>query len=91
MPDYATVKADWAARGFSCDIWIDPPGQQWIDFVHDTEELVMLDEGELELTFHGQTLRPRPGEEVLIPAAARHSVRNPGVRDNRWFYGYRRR
>lgn len=91
MSRLATVKADWAARGFSCDIWTDPPGRQWIDFVHDVDELVMLDEGELELTFHGQTLRPRPGEEVFIPAGARHSVRNPGVGENRWFYGYRRR
>ncbi|PZP65095.1 MAG: cupin domain-containing protein [Azospira oryzae] len=91
MVDFAKVKADWAARGFSCDLWTDPPGRVWADFVHDVDELVMLDEGELELSFGGRTLRPRPGEEVLIPAGAAHTVRNVGAVTNRWFYGYRRR
>ena len=39
-----------------------------------------LVEGEIELSFQGQTLRPRLGEEVFIPAGASHgvtSVRRP--------------
>ena len=27
--DQETVAADWQARGYSCHIFIDPPGQQW--------------------------------------------------------------
>ena len=82
---------DWNERGFSCDIWADPPGQVWADFVHRTDELVMLIEGEIELRFAGKVLRPEVGEEILIPAGVAHTVINVGNRGNRWFYGYRRR
>lgn len=90
MVNLSEVKQAWSKRGFSCDIWTDPPGQVWKDFVHDTDELVMLIEGEIELSFHGMTLHPEIGEEVLIPAQASHTVRNSGTTTCRWFYGYKR-
>lgn len=80
----------WARRGFSYTVWMDPPGQVWADFVHEVDELVTLVEGEIELSFQGQTLRPRIGEEVCIPAGARHTVRNIGPTTNRWCFGYQR-
>lgn len=84
------VRQEWAEGGFSCDIWVDSPGQEWKDFVHPVDELVMLIEGEIELTFQGRTLRPAAGEEILIPAGAAHTVRNVGGVTNRWYYGYKR-
>ena len=87
--DYAEVKSEWEKRGFSCGIWIDPPGQIWVDFVHDTDELVMLLEGEIEISFLGTTLHPKIGEEILIPRGARHTVENIGKTSNRWYYGYK--
>ena len=87
----SNVKKDWRGRGFGCDIWTDPPGQVWANFVHDTDELVMLIEGEIELSFQGKTLRPKVGEEILIPAGASHTVTNIGNTTNRWYYGYRSR
>lgn len=86
--DREAIARDWRARGFSCDIWTDPPGQVWADFVHGTDELVMLIEGEIELRFGGRTLRPAVGEEVFVPAGMPHTVINIGNRSNRWFYGY---
>jgi uncharacterized cupin superfamily protein len=86
--DDSTIKANWQRRGFSCGIWLDPPGQVWADYVHDADELVMLIEGEMELSFQGKTIRPRIGEEILIPAWATHTVINTGQTANRWFYGY---
>jgi quercetin dioxygenase-like cupin family protein len=83
------IQHAWARRGFSCTVWTDPPGQVWADFVHETDELVTLVEGEIELSFHGQTLRPRIGEEVCIPAGAPHTVRNIGTTTNRWCFGYK--
>jgi quercetin dioxygenase-like cupin family protein len=83
------IQQAWAKRGFSCTVWTDPPGQVWADFVHETDELVTLVEGEIELSFQGQTLRPRIGEEVCIPAGARHTVRNIGATSNRWCFGYK--
>lgn len=87
--DATEVRQDWQNRGYSCDIWTDVPGQEWKDFVHDTDELVMLLEGEIELTFQGSTIRPKVGEEIYIPAGVMHTVRNVGNTQNRWYYGYR--
>jgi len=84
-----TINAGWRQRNFSCDTWIDPPGQVWANFVHDTDELVMLVEGEIELHFNGQTLQPAIGEEILIPAGVSHTVINIGTISNRWLYGYK--
>ncbi len=89
--DREHVTRDWEARGFSCGIWTDPAGQVWADFVHDVDELVMLIDGEIELSFGGRILRPAVGEEVFIPAHDFHTVRNIGTTTNHWFYGYRRK
>lgn len=87
--DQARVAADWAARGFGCDKWVDPPGRTWEDFVHQTDEVVMVLEGEQEFEVQGVIHRPRAGEELLIPAGAVHSARNVGPTTSRWLYGYR--
>ena len=85
------IQQAWAKRGFSCTLWTDPPGQVWANFVHEVDELVTLIEGEIELSFQGQTLRPHIGEEVFIPAEVRHTVRNIGTTTNRWCFGYKRK
>jgi hypothetical protein len=43
--DRQQVAADWARRGFGCDLWTDPPGRQWEDFTHATDELVLVIDG----------------------------------------------
>jgi quercetin dioxygenase-like cupin family protein len=85
----ATVTADWAARGFSCELWVDPPGQRWEGFTHTTDELVLVLDGVMEFEVEGRVVRPAVGEELLIPAGARHSARNVGGTTARWLYGYR--
>lgn len=87
--DREGVAREWGGRGFSCDLWVDAPGQVWADFVHATDELVMVVEGEVEFEVDGVVHRPSPGEELLIPAGARHTVRNVGAITARWLYGYR--
>jgi mannose-6-phosphate isomerase-like protein (cupin superfamily) len=91
MPDLDQVPADWRKRGFSCDVWTDPPGQVWSDFVHPVDELVIPIEGDVEVEMQGRRLRPAVGEEVFIPAGVSHTVRNLGRGQSRWYYGYRRR
>lgn len=83
------IKQDWAARGFSCDIWTDPPGQIWQDYAHDADELLMLIDGEIELRMGEKVLRPSIGEEIIIPANVAHTVINVGSVTNHWFYGYK--
>jgi quercetin dioxygenase-like cupin family protein len=87
--DTRDISRDWAARGFSCGLWVDPPGQRWEDFVHTTDEVVIVLEGSVEFEIDGRTSRPAAGEEVFIPAGAVHSVRNVGDVTARWLYGYR--
>ena len=87
--DQCAIRDDWLGRGFSCDIWIDPPGKIWTDFVHDTDELLMLIDGKIELEMDGNILHPKIGDEVLIPAGISHTVRNIGSVTNHWFYGYK--
>ncbi len=89
LMDRKKVQQLWHSRGFSCDLWVDPPGQVWEDYVHSVDELLMVVEGELELEMEGRTFRPKPGEEVLIPANVVHSVRNVGGTTARWLYGYK--
>lgn len=89
MIDIEDVRRNWNQRGFRCDVWIDAPGQVWRDFLHPTDELVMPIEGAIELEFGGHVYRPAIGEEVLIPARTRHTVRNVGPGIARWLYGYK--
>jgi mannose-6-phosphate isomerase-like protein (cupin superfamily) len=88
--DRNVVSRRWRQRGFSCDLWVDPAGQIWADFVHDVDELVLVVEGEVEFEIEGKRFRPQQGEELLIPAGSMHTVRNIGGRELRWLYGYKR-
>ena len=88
--DRSAIEQSWKERGFSCGLWVDPPGQVWSDYVHETDELVVVVEGDVEFEIDGKAHRPSPGEELLIPAHARHTVRNLGRGESRWLYGYRR-
>jgi len=83
------VTADWASRGFSCDLWTDSPGQRWENFRHATDELVTVLEGEMEFEIAGRVEHPKAGEELLIPAGAVHSARNIGKTTACWLYGYK--
>ncbi len=91
QPDPESVRRDWQARGFSCDLWVDAPGARWEDFVHPVDELVLVLEGSMEFEIEGRIHHPAIGEELFIPAGARHSARNIGRTTARWLYGYRRR
>ncbi len=83
------IKVNWESRGYSFGVFKDPPGQVWANFVHSTDELVLLAEGELEIEIEGRSQHPHIGEEVFIPANSLHTVRNIGKTKNVWYYGYK--
>ena len=87
--DQEQIRKDWDSRGYSFGVFKDPPGQVWADFVHRTDELVILAEGEIEIEIEGKSLQPQIGDEVFIPAQAVHTVRNVGSTNNVWYYGYK--
>jgi len=82
------VSQSWSQRGYSCDLFIDPPGREWNDFVHSTNELVTVVEGKLRMTIEGEELIAEPGDEVFIPNGAYHSVKNIHHATTKWLYGY---
>lgn len=86
--DKTDVEREWRVRGFSCDWFVDPPGREWKNFIHGCNELVTVVEGRLEMRVWEETCVLDPGDELLIPKGAVHSVKNihPGV--TRWLYGY---
>jgi len=81
------IKKDWNLRGYSFGIFKDPPGQVWANFVHKTDELVVLAEGEIEI--EGKSQQPPIGKEIFIPAKAKYTVRNVGKTINAWYFGYK--
>lgn len=86
--DSNAVARDWEALGYSCERFVDPPGREWNDFVHDTNELVTVAEGRLQLTFAGRHIVVEPGDEAFIPKGEMHSVKNIHAGITRWLFGY---
>ena len=83
------IKQEWAKRGYSFGISKNPPSKIWSDFIHATDEIIMLVQGKIEIQFQNKKMIPKPGEEVIIPAGEKHTVKNIGENKNIWFYGYR--
>jgi len=84
IPDL--IKQNWNSREYSFGVFHEPLGQGWADFVHRTDEFVVLAEGEIEVEIEGKSQRPQIGEEVFIPANAVHTVRNVGLTNSVWYY-----
>ncbi len=82
------VASDWQARGYSCRLFVDPPGQRWMDFVHQCNELVTVVEGRLEMIVADEQVFMEPGDEVFIPKGAVHSVINAHAGVSKWLFGY---
>ncbi|MGE3151833.1 MAG: cupin domain-containing protein [Nitrospiraceae bacterium] len=89
VPDRRATERKWKEQGFSCGLWVDPPGQVWEDYVHSVDELIFVLEGNLEVEVCGHTRRLSSGDELFIPAHQSHTVRNVGGGAARWLYGYR--
>jgi quercetin dioxygenase-like cupin family protein len=55
-----------------------PPGGGPPPHRHDFEEMFTVLDGEIEVTFRGQTLTARAGETINVPANAPHAFTNAG-------------
>jgi quercetin dioxygenase-like cupin family protein len=86
--DRDQVAQDWGQRGYTCDVFTDPPGREWNDFVHMTNELVTVVVGKLKLTIGAEEILAAPGDEVFLPKGILHSVKNVSSSTTHWLYGY---
>lgn len=80
------VAQSWSQRGYSCDVFIDPPGREWNNFIHSTNELVTVVEGRLRMIIEEEEVIAEPGDEVFIPKGACHSVKNIYHATTKWLY-----
>jgi quercetin dioxygenase-like cupin family protein len=60
-----------------------PPGGGPPPHRHDFEEMFTVLEGEIEVTFRGQSLTARAGETINVPANAPHAFTNAGTDPSR--------
>ena len=82
------VKSAWMQEGFGFGVFRDLPGQEWNDFVHDTDEFVVVAEGELTIRVGADTADCEAGDLVRIARGAVHSLKTTSPGGSVWFYGY---
>jgi len=82
------VAEDWNKYGYSCDLFVDRPGQQWNNFVHPSDELVTVVEGRVRMIIGEDSWDLIPGDQIFIPRGENHSVHNIFCGESRWLYGY---
>lgn len=82
------VKSQWLQQGFSFGIFRDAPDQEWNDFVHDTDEFVVIAEGKLTISVGTKTADCEAGDLVRIPRGVVHSLKTTSQSGSVWFYGY---
>lgn len=86
--DQAAVEREWRVQGFSFGVFRDPPGQEWNDFVHATDEYVIVAEGRLTISVGGETAQCEAGDLVWVPRGIRHSLKTTSPAGSVWLYGY---
>ena len=86
--EFSGVEADWRQEGFSFGIFRDPPGQQWNDFRHSSDEYVVVAEGRLWIEVGGESSTCEPGDLVSIPRGVAHSLHTLSADGSVWLYGY---
>ncbi len=86
--DASYVKSRWRSQGFSFDVFRDPPGQEWNNFVHETDEYVVVANGELSIKVGTSEAVCGPGDLVRIPRGTSHSLKTVSLTGSIWYYGY---
>jgi cupin 2 domain-containing protein len=86
--DYSAVEADWQREGFSFGVFRDPPGQEWNNFTHRSDEYVLVAEGRLQIDVGKEMAICEPGDLVRIPREVPHSLKTLSADGSVWLYGY---
>jgi mannose-6-phosphate isomerase-like protein (cupin superfamily) len=86
--DFERVRRDWAGEGFSFGVFRDPPGQEWNDFVHDSDEYVLVAEGRMAIAVGEESFEAAAGDLIRIPRGTSHSLQTLSVSGSVWLYGY---
>ena len=86
--DTRSVQSKWSDEGFSFGEFNDPPGQEWNDFVHGTDEYVLVSEGMLQIDVGSERFVAESGDLIRIPRNVNHSLKTVSPDGSVWLYGY---
>jgi cupin 2 domain-containing protein len=86
--DFSAVESDWGQEGFGFGVFRDPPGQEWNNFTHRTDEYVLVAEGQLRIDVGKETAVCEAGDLVRIPRHIAHSLKTLSGDGSVWLYGY---
>jgi quercetin dioxygenase-like cupin family protein len=86
--DFSSVEHDWRGEGFSFGVFRDPPGQEWNDFTHQSDEYVLVAEGKLKIDVGNHSEICAAGDLVRIPRQVPHSLKTLSTEGSVWLYGY---
>ncbi len=86
--DFSAVESDWRQESFSFGVFRDPPGQEWNNFIHRTDEYVLVAEGQLRIDVGNESAVCEAGDLVRIPRQVSHSLKTLSGNGSVWLYGY---
>ncbi len=86
--DFSAIEANWKREGFSFGVFRDPPGQEWNNFSHQSDEYVLVAEGQLRIAVGSETSFCEAGDLVRIPRQVSHSLKTLSADGSVWLYGY---
>ena len=82
------VAENWSGWLYYFGLFVDPLGQRWEDFIHNCNEVVMVQEGRLGMKVSGAVIEIVPCAEVFISKDRIHFVRNIHTGISKWLDGY---
>ncbi len=89
-PRVRQTAQEWSSRGYQCTYRTASPGQHLPKAVYDTDSVIVVLAGQLEVSFKGATHFPGPGRRVHVPAGVQYTVRTADNADSAWLRGLER-
>lgn len=86
--DHKAIEQEWRAKGFSFGVFRDSPGQEWNDFVHRTDEYVVIAKGRITVSVGQEVANCEESDLVWIPKETPHSLKTTSSEGSVWLYGY---
>lgn len=88
--DIEKIESDYIEWGFSFDVGVINAGDGVNEAVHDDKhELVTMENGKYQFIIDSESFFQGGCVEVLIPAGAKHSIKNIGINNSKIYYGYK--
>ncbi len=72
-------------RGWTCDVWQDPPGAYHSPHDHPYSHRVLLESGGMVFTVDGETYEMEPGDGLDLPRNVTHEARAGSDRPARYW------